>query len=579
MKKYISIIAASLLAVSCVDTVILPDDKTVDEDFWKTKSDVQLMVNGAYKSMLSTDVMNRIILWSGLRSDELKPTEGMFTLSSGTYEALSQLNNVTIQYDNQFVTWAPFYSVINNCNVVLSRAKEVTLVDPSYTVTDCAADSAQMIALRSLCYFYLVRNYRDVPYVNEAHTTSSQQLAIPQSSPDSVINSCIQDLEKVLPNALNPVAYGINDWRRVGYFTYDGIRTLLADLYLWRGSVHHDAADYTKAVDYCTAVIESKKEQHRTIIGDPEWDGYPLIEGTNMFDEMFVSKNGEESIFELQFDGQNNSNEGVCQSYCRFNSSQVTPMLIASARFANQKGVYTVGSATQDYRGVHNTFAGSSSSTTTTEDVYVRKYVTQLSSNLRLTSPSPVRTTRDYAKYDQNFIIYRLTDVMLMKAEALVAQAADDTDETNLRAAFDLVNAVYSRSRSNGLSWDNYKGTDCKNKMETLVLDERLRELCFEGKRWYDLLRYNYRHLADGAVDYNTILADQEKLAPTYRPMLELACQKHESAANAIISKMGTEATLYLPVPKNDMELLGSDGVLKQNPVYGTNDIYEKNIK
>ena len=45
----------SMMLTSCVDTVILPDDKTVDEDFWKSKSDVQLMVNGAYRSMLSTD--------------------------------------------------------------------------------------------------------------------------------------------------------------------------------------------------------------------------------------------------------------------------------------------------------------------------------------------------------------------------------------------------------------------------------------------------------------------------------------------------------------------------------------------
>ena len=51
MKKYLSIIFASLLMVSCVDTVLLPDDKTVDEDFWKTKSDVSLMVEGAYKSI------------------------------------------------------------------------------------------------------------------------------------------------------------------------------------------------------------------------------------------------------------------------------------------------------------------------------------------------------------------------------------------------------------------------------------------------------------------------------------------------------------------------------------------------
>ena len=47
MKKYISIILASLAMVSCVDTVLLPDDKTVDEDFWKTKDEVAQMVNGA----------------------------------------------------------------------------------------------------------------------------------------------------------------------------------------------------------------------------------------------------------------------------------------------------------------------------------------------------------------------------------------------------------------------------------------------------------------------------------------------------------------------------------------------------
>ena len=72
MKKYISIILASLAMVSCVDTVLLPDDKTVDEDFWKTKDEVAQMVNGAYHSMLSADVINRLIVWGDFRSDELK---------------------------------------------------------------------------------------------------------------------------------------------------------------------------------------------------------------------------------------------------------------------------------------------------------------------------------------------------------------------------------------------------------------------------------------------------------------------------------------------------------------------------
>ena len=73
MSNLLLIPLLPLLLGSCVDTVILPDDKTVDEDFWKSKSDVQLMVNGAYKSMLSTDIVKRLIVWGDLRSDELLP--------------------------------------------------------------------------------------------------------------------------------------------------------------------------------------------------------------------------------------------------------------------------------------------------------------------------------------------------------------------------------------------------------------------------------------------------------------------------------------------------------------------------
>ena len=90
MKKYISIILVSLLTVSCVDTVLLPDDKTVDEDFWKTKADVSLMVEGAYKSMLSGDVISRLIVWGDFRSDELLPVSSIS--SNATVSALTEID-------------------------------------------------------------------------------------------------------------------------------------------------------------------------------------------------------------------------------------------------------------------------------------------------------------------------------------------------------------------------------------------------------------------------------------------------------------------------------------------------------
>ena len=112
MKKYILLFVASLMMVSCVDTVILPEDKTVDEDFWKSKSDVELMVNGAYHSMLSADVIKRLIVWGDLRSDELLPVSSVNSSYQGVLDDLIEINTANTQYDNQFATWGAFYSVI-----------------------------------------------------------------------------------------------------------------------------------------------------------------------------------------------------------------------------------------------------------------------------------------------------------------------------------------------------------------------------------------------------------------------------------------------------------------------------------
>ena len=52
---YITLFSLLFTLSACVDTIILPDDKTVEEDFWQTKKQVQSMVNGAYTAMASEE--------------------------------------------------------------------------------------------------------------------------------------------------------------------------------------------------------------------------------------------------------------------------------------------------------------------------------------------------------------------------------------------------------------------------------------------------------------------------------------------------------------------------------------------
>lgn len=101
-------------------------------------------------------------------------------------------------------------------------------------------------------------------------------------------------------------------------------------------------------------------------------------------------------------------------------------------------------------------------------------------------------------KNHSNWIIYRLTDIMLMKAEALVQMAASD-DDPKLEEAFGLVQVVNRRSimkdpdkiLPNDLL--KFPADNTKSNMEEMVIDERQRELLFEGKRWFDLVRRSMR--------------------------------------------------------------------------------------
>ncbi|MBQ3631957.1 MAG: RagB/SusD family nutrient uptake outer membrane protein [Prevotella sp.] len=582
-------VGGGLLLTSCVDTVILPDDKTVDEDFWKSKSDVQLMVNGAYRSMLSPDIISRLIVWGGLRSEELLPVSNV---TGSLVEDLTEMNLANTQPDNVFARWAAFYHVINNCNLVLSRAESVMYEDPSYTEGDYLSDCSQMLALRALCYFYLVRNFRDVPYVTEAFMNSSQDRNIPQMAPDSVLTACIRDLKTAEQNALSAAAF--NDWRRVGYMTRDAIQALLADIYLWRASVLHSPSDYQACVDYCDKVIASKKSQHVFRGGQREEKDFYLATGPRAFSEIFIDQNAEESIFELQYNGvdyyngsakRNEGNFALCQYYTHY-SDRGAPYLYAASIFQNQGLVYTTitgATGARDWRGLNNTY-----NTPVTVGSYdgleLRKYVadnSETGGNYNLiTSTSYATKNRVYdVQYTQNFIIYRLTDVMLMKAEALTALATAD-DDILLRQAFNLVQTVNSRSKTIESSNDSIHWVAFNTgvtTMEELVMNERLRELAFEGKRWYDLMRYNYRHVE--GVDYTTTLASQDDrgVAPVSNynsnAMMKLAVRKL-SNGDAVAAKMSTEPKLYLPIPLSDINVCP---VLRQNPAYGTNDNYSKN--
>ena len=124
----------------------------------------------------------------------------------------------------------------------------------------------------------------------------------------------------------------------------------------------------------------------------------------------------------------------------------------------------------------------------------------------------------------------------------------------DLDAAFALIDIVNKRAndavtgRSSTLKKTDY--TDSKAAMEDLLIEERQREFVFEGKRWYDLVRFSRR---DG---------DNSRL-------INLATRKYLENVNAIKIKLADPNIIYFPYAKNELKV---NPLLTQNPAFTTGE-------
>ena len=565
---------ATAALTACNDFLtIYPTDRVVGEDFWKTKADVNQMVDGCYKSMIDYSVQERAIMWGAYRSDELDK------LSDYNDNTLDNISAVNLLPTNRYNDWSAFYKVINNCNIVLNHAEAVMDEDPEFTLGDYQVVRAQMLALRSLCYFYLVRAFRDVPYTEHSYEEDSEAEPQPQSAPDIVLQHCLDDLLDARQYIMRSGAYGRYDWRNWGYMTRDAIHALMADIYLWRASMTHSAADYQQAIVYSDSVINAKHAYYELYkeydVTETEKDIYHLEDGDRVLSTIFGTNSGNshESILEWQYNGRDNSNKALENYYYESgddNNYRQTSILMASSLFnsvdpnANTNQAKKFYLSANDYRYWNNVYEANNEEA---EQMSVRKMVsTSDISNIKgLNVGESKSNSRAFREFRQNWIVYRLTDVMLMKAEALVETAKSDSDVVNLKQAFNLVQAVNKRSMqktaTDTLKFENFKS---KEDFELLVLAERERELCFEGKRWWDLMRYCYRHME--GVDVRQTLASQGAWPALYQPMLSMIVRKYSGeGGDAVSYKMKSEPYLYWPILESETKV---NNLLNQNPVY-----------
>ena len=494
---------------------ILPLNEVVLENYWTKKDDVTSVLSGCYESLASEGCLDRMNVWGELRSENL--VRGSATDRDNKYLEVLKEN---ILPTNDLTKWEDLYKTINRCNTVLAYAEGVQKLDPNYTEAQMRANKAEATFIRDLCYFYLIRAFRDVPMVFDPSIDDTQNYKVPATPMMEALKMLSDDLESVKNDA---VLRYVDDsqmtnseaksqaYENCSKVTRVAIYALLADIYLWRG-------EYDKAISCCDYVINFKKNQYEERVSNKGqqsdmfvFDGIPMIRESygssklcgNAYTEIFGDGFSFESIFD----------KNDCRVYENIYENK--------GNFFITKYGFELSSLDIDNVTDHNSL--------------------KFDYSLRSTNRS-------------NWIFYRLSDVMLIKAEACIMK-----NDADFRTAFTLINAINKRARnytenvkSDSLAFSTYSSS--REEMEKLLMLERKREFMFEGKRWFDLVR---KSLRDGNTHY---LANE-------------ATQKQKENAVAIKIQLADINAIFWPYNRDELK---KNSLLKQNSAYSDTEDFKK---
>lgn len=572
---------ASMSLGSCADFLdIDPLTLVFEENYWNEQNDVDQIMYGTYSRMQSDDYLRRLIVWGEMRSENIGSgfrTTGAISLSSNEGLILSE----SLKSTNAYTTWAPFYDVINRCNLIIEKAPQVAQKDPKYTESEVRTTIAEAKALRALNYFYLVRTFKDVPFYTEAKQDDETELKLPATDGDQIIRTLLDDLNGVYSDALLEWPAVEGEDKSYARITRAAIDALMADMYLWVKDYRNAAISAQRAIDLKTSEFEKSSLYASYFV-----NGYPLIPdyaasattcGTAQ--SMLFGEGGcLESIFELEFErDKGNKNLVIADLYGNTGSSAndgkipagdglqglFAPSPSLSGEMGTNRSVFLKDTDSRIYGSLY--FVGTSK--TDPDSRHINKYVHQEISIRVMANQGGTQTTlpRTGTNYDANWIFYRVSDVMLIKAEALICMMSgaegepSEADQELQSEAFALIKAVEDRSYPNQTSTLALTSFPSKTSLLNLLYEERHREFMFEGKRWYDLVR---RSRLDGNTTYLV-----NKISGKY---------ESTSASNATSRLKNNINAIYWPYNYDELKVNEN---LKQNSAYPSDDnqSYERN--
>ncbi len=315
----------------------------------------------------------------------------------------------------------------NNLYTVISRANYAIKYIPEVFEDETGALRNQLIgqarALRAIAYFYLIRVWGDVPFTLEPYESVQQDLFVSKTDKETILNQIVDDLSYA--SEFCAPSYG-GERDRV-LITRGSANGILTQVYMWR-------KQYEQAITAAERVIDNPV--------------YSLVSISN-WNNMFSAGLSSESIFEVGYNEVQTNAMRVL--YALGNDANYFP----SEQFMTS---FEEGDLRKP-KIWDNTQA------------QPRKIWKFFGEGFNDESPDPSQN---------NIILVRLADIMLLKAEAHAR-----LDENSL--ALPLLNSIRSRAGLEALT--EATATQEYGNVVSAIMHERSIELCFEGHRWFDLVR------------------------------------------------------------------------------------------
>lgn len=556
MKKIFFILPLFALLFSSCDDILAEESFTEvgKENYVTNSEEAENVLLGIYRHLSTEGLYSYHLSLLFTISTDIAQCEG----SGNTSFRVIPTNSHNPSTTEIATTWAELYNAVYDANDFIETvsARMAGWGDSDRLLAEIYLGEAR--ALRALYYFDLVRWYGNVVLMTS--TADSRKLATEyvQASPEEVYAFIEADLKyaaEVLPWAQDDTYRANNAYR----FSKGAALGLLAKVYVtWAGYPLCDETKWEEAAKAAQRVVESGKHQ---LNSDYEqvwrntangiWDpNESLIEvsfysPTGLEGSDCVGRigkwNGVVATAVAGVRGRNAGNWKVTYNFTGQWEKLGDPrceLSIANYRYgySNSSGtINTDGKLTYfEQQGVTPPAEGEEM-----DDKHKKAY--QLFTPAKWDTEKYVAQANALINNDKsnvNWYILRYSDVLLLYAEALNEWKGPQAE------AFEALNIV--RRRGFGDNNHDITGLDQEG-LRQAIRQERAYELCFEGHRKQDLIRWG--------VYYSSLLNTAQELFDWY-----------EGANYSVIRYTVEGRHELLPIPQRDLDLMTQ---CKQNPNWG----------